>query len=97
MIRAKQPNVVIPCFKSETSNALVQNLRCRRLGSSFDDDPRGSKQLAESGLSLIRVNAFHQATQSIIIQNSVVLSGYLSWNLQRHLPFGEMIGTTWAG
>ena len=59
MIRAKQPNVVISCFKTETSNALVQNLRCRRLGSSFHYDPRGSKQLAESGLSLIRVNAFH--------------------------------------
>lgn len=59
MIRAKQPNAVISCFKTETSNALVQNLRCRRLGSSFDYDPRGSKQLAELGLSLIRVNAFH--------------------------------------
>ncbi|EYE98323.1 uncharacterized protein EURHEDRAFT_512595 [Aspergillus ruber CBS 135680] len=59
MIRAKQPNVVISCFRIMPSNSIVRNLRCRRLGYSFDFDPQGSKQLAESDLSLIRVNAFH--------------------------------------
>lgn len=59
MIRVKQPNAVISCFRTETSNPLVQNLRCRRLGFNFDFDPRGSKQLVELGFSLICVNAFH--------------------------------------
>lgn len=95
MIRAKQPNVVISCFRTMPSNSIIRNLRCGRLGYSFEFDPPGSKQLAESG-SFASMHST-QATQSIIIQNSVVLSVYLSWNLQRHLPFGEMIGTTWTG
>ncbi|CAG8129573.1 unnamed protein product, partial [Penicillium nalgiovense] len=59
MIKAKQPEVVISCFKTEASNAIVQNLRSRRIGYCFEFDPRGSRQLAELGLSLTRVNALH--------------------------------------
>ena len=59
MIKAKQPKVVISCFKTNTSNAILKCLRCRRIGYCFEFDPPGSKQLAHSGLSLIRVNAFH--------------------------------------
>lgn len=59
MIKAKQPEVVISCFKTKTSNAIIQNLRSRKIGYSFEFDPRGSRQLAESGLSLTRVNALH--------------------------------------
>lgn len=59
MIKAKQPEIVISCFKTETSNAIVQNLCCRNVGYSFDFDPQGSRQLGELGLSLTRVHAFH--------------------------------------
>ena len=59
MIKAKQPKVVISCFKTNTSNAILKCLRCRRIGYCFEFDPPGSKQLVHSGLSLIRVNAFH--------------------------------------
>jgi hypothetical protein len=59
MMKAKQPKVAISCFKKDTRNAIVQNLRSRRIGYCFEVDPRGSRQLAESGLSLTRVNALH--------------------------------------
>lgn len=59
MIKAKQPKVVISCFNKHTTNAIVQNLCHRGIGSNFDFDLQGSRQLAESGLELIRVNAFH--------------------------------------
>lgn len=59
MVKAKQPEVVISCFQTETKNPIVKNLRCRRIGYCFEFDPQGSKQLAESGLSSIRVNALH--------------------------------------
>lgn len=99
MIRAKQPNVVISCFKTETCPCplLTQQLTCSKPIFSFDYDPWGSKQLAESGLSLIRVNASHPNYAINYHSEFSCLSGYLSWNLQRHLPFGEIIGTTWTG
>jgi hypothetical protein len=59
MIKAKQPEIVISCFKTETSNAIVRDLRSRKIGYSFDSDHQGSRRLAEWGLSLTRVNAFH--------------------------------------
>ena len=91
---SKQRPVPVLCSHS---NSLVQNLCCHRLGFSFDYDPWGSKQLAESGLSLIRVNASHPNYAINYHSEFSCLSGYLSWNLQRHLPFGEIIGTTWTG
>lgn len=59
MIRAKQPQIVISCFWTKTGNNTVKNLRRRKIGYCFESDPRGSKQLAESGLLLNRVNALH--------------------------------------
>ena len=59
MIKAKQPEVVISCFQTETNNPIVKNLRCRRIGYSFEFDLQGSKQLAELGLPSTRVNALH--------------------------------------
>jgi hypothetical protein len=43
MIKAKQPKVVISCFKKKTRNAIVQNLRSRRIGYCFEFDPWGSR------------------------------------------------------
>ncbi|CAG7936144.1 unnamed protein product [Penicillium salamii] len=59
MLRAKQPDVVISCFKADTSNVIIQSFSCRSLGFSFEFDPQGSDLLVESGFSLSRVNAFH--------------------------------------
>ncbi|KAJ5737536.1 uncharacterized protein N7483_002661 [Penicillium malachiteum] len=59
MVEAKQPEVVISCFKTKSSNMIVKNLCSRRIGYCFDFDPQGSRQLAELGLNLTRVNAFH--------------------------------------
>ncbi|KAI1828752.1 hypothetical protein DTO027I6_10311 [Penicillium roqueforti] len=59
MIRAKEPQIVISCFWTETGNNTVKNLRRRKIGHCFEFDPQGSKQLAELGLLLIRVNALH--------------------------------------
>ena len=58
MIRAKEPQIVISCFWTETGNNTVKNLRRRKIGHSSEFDPQGSK-LAELGLLLMRVNALH--------------------------------------
>jgi hypothetical protein len=59
MMKAKQLRVAISCFKKDTRYAIVQNLRSRRIEYCFKFDPRGSRQLAESGLLLTWVNALH--------------------------------------
>ncbi|KAJ5626358.1 hypothetical protein N7510_002667 [Penicillium lagena] len=38
MVRAKNPDIVLCCFKTETRNTLVQQLRGRGVGVSFNDD-----------------------------------------------------------
>lgn len=58
MIRAKNPEVVICYFKTESHNALVQQLSHRGVGMSFNDDKSAPKP-TEAGLSFMRVNAFH--------------------------------------
>lgn len=58
MVRAKDPEIIICCFQTETSNTLVENLQSRGVGLSFNPDNPASK-LTEFGLSSIRVNAFH--------------------------------------
>lgn len=56
MVRAKNPDVVLCCFKTATQNTLVQQLSCRGVGKSFNDD---KSVPTEPELSFTRVNAFH--------------------------------------
>jgi hypothetical protein len=58
MVRAKNPEIIICCFRTESHNTLVQKLRGRGVGRSFNDDKLSPKSV-ETGLSLKRVNAFH--------------------------------------
>ncbi|KAJ6126984.1 hypothetical protein N7523_002596 [Penicillium sp. IBT 18751x] len=58
MVIAKKPEVVICCFQAESKNTLVQKLRSRGVGKSFDDE-KSIPESIEPGLSFMRVNAFH--------------------------------------
>ena len=51
-IDAESENVVISCFQKKTRNNIVEKLRCRGIGSSFDVDPHGLGQQARSGYRL---------------------------------------------
>ncbi|KAF3021161.1 hypothetical protein E8E15_000369 [Penicillium rubens] len=58
MARAKNPEIIICCFRTESHNTLVRKLRGCGVGRSFNDDKLAPKSV-ETGLSLKRVNAFH--------------------------------------
>jgi hypothetical protein len=58
MVRAKNPEIVICCFRTESRNTLVQQLRGRGVGMSFNDEKSAPNPI-EAELSSIRVNAFH--------------------------------------
>ncbi|OQE10571.1 hypothetical protein PENFLA_c089G10859 [Penicillium flavigenum] len=58
MVRAKNPEIVICCFRTDSRNTLVQRLRGRGVGWSFNDEKSAPNPI-EAGLSSIRVNAFH--------------------------------------
>lgn len=56
MVRAKNPDIILCCSKTEACNSLVDKLRSRGVGGSFYPD---NPELTEFGLSSIRVNACH--------------------------------------
>ncbi|KGO51822.1 hypothetical protein PEX2_065420 [Penicillium expansum] len=58
MVRVKNPEIVICCFRTESRNTLVRRLCSRGVGWSFHDEKSASNPI-EAGLSSIRVNAFH--------------------------------------
>lgn len=57
MVKAKDPDVILCCFKAETRNPLVEKLQSRGLGKSFSPDD--DQTLTRFGFSSTRVNAFH--------------------------------------
>lgn len=59
IIKVKQLEVIISCFKTDTNNPIIKNLCYCRIGYCFENDPQGSKQLAELGLLSIHMNALH--------------------------------------
>jgi hypothetical protein len=56
MVRAKEPDIILCCFKTETQNPLVEKLQSRGVGQNiFPDNP----ELTGFGFSSTLVNAFH--------------------------------------
>ena len=56
MARAKDPDIILCCFKTETQNSLVKKLQSRGVGRSFYPD---NPKLTGFGFSSTLVNAFH--------------------------------------
>ncbi|KAJ5115979.1 hypothetical protein N7456_000327 [Penicillium angulare] len=56
MVRAKNPDVILCCFQTKTQNPLVEALKSRGVGKSFNFN---NEKLNRFGVSFTRVNAFH--------------------------------------
>ena len=56
MAKAKEPDIILCYFKTETQNPLVKKLQSRRVGRSFYPD---NPKLTGFGFSSTLVNTFH--------------------------------------